>query len=101
MVGAHPVAGGVQARLTLEPLANRTRLIGAPGAPVHGGPPDPTTTVISLDAGLVPSPFLARTRTKYVPAGTFCADASVAALAVSKERSVRPGPNPTSITYDV
>ena len=73
--------------------------VGAAGAEVHAEGGDPTVSVISLDAALVPAEFFARTRTKYVPAGTCVTVSVAAAFPVSKfARSVRPVLDPASTT---
>jgi len=63
-VVAQPPDGEFQDKNTVDPLTEDIRLVGAPGAPVHGpGPPPLTTIVTSFDGPLVPAAFLARTRT--------------------------------------
>ena len=54
----------------MEPLTLNVRLVGAPGAPVHGPGPPPTTRTTSLDGPLVPAGLVARTRMKNVLFGT-------------------------------
>src|SRR5207244_12343997 len=62
----------------------------------------PTMTWISLDGPLEPLPFVARTRTKYVPFATPRARSDVAALPVEKDVTLlRPDPEPASIVYVV
>ena len=104
MVGRQPLTGEFQERFTFEPLTEKFRLVGALGALLHGpGPPPPPTIIVtSFDGPLVPAEFLARRRTKYVPAGTDVAWNPAAVDPVSKTRiSLEPGPEPASITYDV
>src|SRR5438552_4670087 len=61
-----------------------------------------TTTVISFDGPLVPHAFLARIRTKYLPAPTPVALSDVALPPRSLlTRFVEPGADPASRTYDV
>jgi hypothetical protein len=63
--------------------------------------PAVTVTGTSLDGALRPWAFFARTRTKIEIDGRFTTVTTVLGMPVSAERSVRPGPSPTSITYDV
>ena len=70
----------VQVRTTVPPLLDRS--VRPPGAP--GATQPPTTRVASLDAALVPAPFAARTRTKYVPVLTPPAENVVAVEPVLK-----------------
>jgi hypothetical protein len=49
--------------VTVVPLAEITRLVGALGGPAHGAAPPPTTTTISFEGTLTPLAFFARTRT--------------------------------------
>ena len=87
----------IAALLARKPLTDEVRPVGAPGAPVQ--PPPPTMMTTSLDAALVPALFRARTRTKYVPAGTPVAVNDVAALNVSNTAMlVDPADDPASIT---
>jgi hypothetical protein len=58
--------------------------------------------VISFEGALVPTEFLERTRTKYVPFGVPAAIKVVSVLPVSNTRMfVAPGAVPASITYEV
>ena len=100
MLGAQPPVGAFQKSVTVAPIIEAVRLTGAPGAPLHG-PPPPTTIVTSFDGPLVPAAFLARTRTKYVFAGTDVAWKPAAVEPVSKMRILlKPGAEPASITYE-
>lgn len=77
------------------------RPLGAPGAVAQGTNRAPTMTLISFDGPLTPAPFFARTRTKYVPAGTPSAISARSALPVSKfARSVNVVAEPASTTYE-
>jgi hypothetical protein len=95
-VAAQPPEGGCQFRMTVTPVTDAVRPGGAPG----GEPHTPwMATTISLEDALVPLALRARTRTKYVPGGTFVAITVVAADAVSEfTRSSRPLDDPTSRT---
>src|SRR5215470_5590766 len=97
-VGAQLPAGAVHASVTVDPLVDTLNPAGAPGA--HE-PPPLTVTITSFDGPLTPAPFFARTRTKYVPAGTLSTFSAGAGFPVSTfARSVRPLADPASTTYD-
>jgi hypothetical protein len=91
--------------VTVLPLTDAVRFCGEPGdvhGPGGGGGGLETVTVISLDGALVPLPFAARTRTKYVPAATPVVEKLVEVLPVLKfARLARPVDEPASITYPV
>jgi hypothetical protein len=88
-----------QINVTVEPAPLNLRPNGAPGGPVHG-PPPPTTNRISLDGGLGPKVLVARTRTKYRPAGTLPTENDVATLSVEKlAKSLRLDADPASMRY--
>jgi hypothetical protein len=74
---------------------------GTPGVVVQP-PVLCTINTASFDAALVPAAVRARTRTKYVPAGTLVAVSVGAVEPVSLlARSVRPLADPASTTYEV
>jgi len=62
-VGGQPPAGAAQDRVTVAPLAEAVRLVGAFGTAPHD-PPPPTVRTVSFDGALTPALFLDRTRTK-------------------------------------
>ena len=59
--GLPPDLGTFHASVTVDPLTLVTSPLGTPGAPGACGP---TVTITSFEGGLVPAPFVARTRTK-------------------------------------
>ena len=84
--------------MTEDPLTDATSPVGGPGMQAA------STTVIttSLEGALDPELFFARTRTKYVPAGTPLTVKVVAGLPVSNTAMfAAPDDEPASMTYDV
>jgi hypothetical protein len=78
----------------MVPLTIADNPVGAPGVQ---GAPLPTVTTTSLVAPLTPAEFFARTRTKYVPAGTPDTVNDVAVFPVSKTAAfARPDAKPAS-----
>ena len=93
---SQPPVGACQASVTDEPLTATVNPVGAPGAVAHVAGTD---TAVSFDDPLVPLGVRARTRMKYVPAGTSVATRNGVELPVSADaRSLRPLAEPTSRT---
>ena len=84
-VGVQPPVGAFHVSATVLPVTVLVSPVGAPGAAVHGPDPPPTVKTTSLDAApSVRSNARARTRTKYVPLGTWGIVSVFALLPVSK-----------------
>jgi hypothetical protein len=95
--GTLPPLGAVQLKTTEDPLTAAASPEGGSAA-VH-----PTVMTTSFEVCvLVPAPFLARRRTKYVPLGTFATLIDAAGLLVSKTAMFAlPGADPASTTYEL
>ena len=77
-----------------NPTTDPVSPLGGPGAGVGD-----TTSKISFEGPLVPTPLVARTRRRYVPKGTPLVENVVSALPVQKfARLDNPGAEPASMT---